>query len=157
MLRLTDQRLARLRAAAESARRLHYAPYSGAPGPIVLAAAELVSGTIGGGSNIEIVNLSLTKHAEELAILSAFANDSEPPARRRLAAMYVAGLRPCGSCRQFAGEFAGEDAVWILEAVEQTELRTTSLAELASDRQPQVVSFETYLPSAFSGFNTLSE
>jgi cytidine deaminase len=132
---------------------LHYAPYSGEPGPIVLAAAELVSGTVGGGANIEIVNLSLTKHAEELAILSALANDTESPRRGRLSAVYVAGLQPCGSCRQFAAEFASEDAVWILEHISQRELRTTSLSTLPDDREPQVAPFGDLLPCSFLSFD----
>ena len=142
-----------MRATADAARRFHYAPYSGKPGPIVLAAAELVSGTIGGGSNIEIVNLSLTKHAEEVAILSALTNDAQSPGRGRLSAVYVAGLQPCGSCRQFAAEFASDDAIWILEDISQQELRNTSLSKLSDDREPRVVPFADYLPSPFSSFD----
>lgn len=142
-----------MRAAAEAARRLHYAPYSAEPGPVVLAAAELASGTVAGGSNIEISNLSLTKHAEEVAILLALANDTDPPGRGRLSAVYVAGLTPCGSCRQFAFEFAEDEAVWILEPIAQAELRATSLQTLASDRQPHVVPFGDYLPAPLRGFD----
>jgi cytidine deaminase len=108
---------------------------------------------VGGGANIEIVNLSLTKHAEELAILSALANDAGAPGRGRLSAVYVAGLPPCGSCRQFAAEFATEDAIWILEDISQSELRTTSLSKLSDDREPRVVPFDDYLPSPFSAFD----
>jgi cytidine deaminase len=144
--RISKQRLTTLRTAAESARRLHYAP---ATGVIVLAAAELENGTVGGGANIEIVNLTLTKHAEEVAVLAAFANDREPIARGRLSAVYVAGFEPCGSCRQFAAEFAAGGATWILENVTQAELRGSSLLSLPADRQPRIVSFDRYLPSPF--------
>jgi len=145
VLTIEPERLTRLRSAAQAARRLTYARYSGA---IVLAAAELKSGTITGGSNIECVNLSLTKHAEEVAIIRAFAEESEAPARGRLVAVYVAGLSPCGSCRQFAAEFATEDAIWVIDRVSQRELLATSLSKLTSDRDPQIAAFGDYLPDA---------
>lgn len=149
MLAVTDERLQRLRHAADAARRLHYAPYSGRPGRVVLAAAELDTGTVGGGSNVEIVNFTLTKHAEELAILVAFANDAKPIAPARLAAVYVAGGQPCGSCRQFAAEFARADAIWILESVDQEALQATPPLSLPREQQPLVVPFADYLPAPF--------
>jgi cytidine deaminase len=62
------------------------------------------------GSNVEAANYSLTKHAEEAAILAAIAAEDDL-GRGWLRALYVAGLAPCGSCRQFATEFATADAL----------------------------------------------
>jgi cytidine deaminase len=159
---ISDERLLRLRDAAEEARRLHYAPYSRVTGMsddvgvLVLAAAELVScengaiSTVAGGANIEIANFTLTKHAEEVAILSAFARDREPPGAGRLSALYVAGEHPCGGCRQFAAEFATDDAVWVIEAIGQAGLRSeTRLAGLPRDGLV-VESFKALLPLPFS-------
>jgi cytidine deaminase len=146
--RISSERLARLRRVAEEARALHYAPWSGA---IVLAAAELDSGAVGGGANVETANLTLTKHAEEVAILAAFAADGGPVGPGRLEAVYVAGFEPCGSCRQFAWEFASQRAIWVLEDVTQAELQVDSLLVLPPDRAPRVVTLERYLPSPFSG------
>jgi hypothetical protein len=50
MREISAQTLTRLRAAAELARRMHYAPYSGL---LVLAAAETSDGAVGAASNIE--------------------------------------------------------------------------------------------------------
>src|SRR5437016_4233303 len=143
-----ERRLLRLRDAAEKSRPLHYAPYSGV---MVLAAAELVSGTIAGGSNIEIINFSLTKHAEEVAVMNAFVADGEPPRQGHLAALYIAGAAPCGSCRQFAAEFASDAAIWIVDRISQSEIqREGSLLELPPSREPVVKAFGELFPFPFS-------
>jgi cytidine deaminase len=149
-LRIAKARLQRLRAAADAARKLHYAPYSGQPGRLVLAAAELSSGTVRGGSNVEIATLSLTKHAEEVAILAAFADADQPVDRVELAAVYVAGSQPSGSCRQFAAEFASGKAIWVIDHVEQETLRAVPLVNLPDGPRPLVVAFDKWLPSPFS-------
>jgi cytidine deaminase len=135
---LPPEQLDRLRAAAEAARSAHYAPYSRV---IALAAALTAEDHIDGGANIESANLTLTKHAEEVAILRALALDDAPPSPTSLACVYIAGPTPCGSCRQFAAEFGPASARWVVEPLTQEEILETSLVDLPSDRQPWVVSF----------------
>lgn len=143
---IDPERLARLRASAEAARSTHYAPYSGV---LVLAAAETASGALGGGSNVENANYTLTKHAEELAVLDALRADPDPPSSGSLTALYVAGPPPCGSCRQFVAEFAAEDGVWIIERVGQPDLHAMPLDTLAIDQEPLVLPFRDALPFTF--------
>jgi cytidine deaminase len=139
------EQLALLRRYADGARAAHYAPYSEF---MVLAAVEAVDGKMYAGSNIEAVNYSLTKHAEEVAILAAI-HDGQGPERPWLKTVYVAGGKPCGSCRQFAIEFAAADATWIIERVDRQILASGRLAE--PDRRGCVerFSFDDLLPEAF--------
>lgn len=112
---MENRRLERLRACAEEARSRNYAPYSKL---VVLAAVETTDGRLFGGSNVEIANFSLTKHAEEVAILAAIGAGNGP-AGRWLRTLYVAGGAPCGSCRQFAHQFASADAVCVFEPLDR--------------------------------------
>jgi cytidine deaminase len=136
-------RLRNLRAAAENARRMHYAPYSRF---LVLAAVETVDGRFYGGSNVEVVNFTLTKHAEETAIIAALAA-GHGPSGGWLKTVYVAGGAPCGSCRQFAYEFAVPSATWILEAVSRSQLESGPLTDL--DSRPSERTMSTMLPEPF--------
>jgi cytidine deaminase len=103
-----------LRAAAEGARRMHWAPYSNF---VVLAAVETIDGRVYGGSNVENVNFTLTKHAEETAVIAALADGALVRCGRQwLKTIYVqssADSGPCGGCRQFINEFAADDALWV--------------------------------------------
>lgn len=137
--------LVALRQAAERGRALHYAPYSDF---VVLAAARTIAGAIGGGSNVENVNFSLTKHAEEVAILAALQIGGEPPRPGVVDIVYVAGAMPCGSCRQFALEFGSTDALWLVDLVPQDLLREQSLLELAPSPE-LTMTFGEALPLAF--------
>jgi cytidine deaminase len=143
---LSADDLAALRAAADGARSLHYGRYSGF---CVLAAARTTTGAIGGGSNVENVNFSLTKHAEEVAILSAFREGGTSPGPGTLELVYVAGAMPCGSCRQFAIEFGTPDALWIIEDVSQEDLRDGLLADLPTP-ELLLMTFAEALPAAFA-------
>jgi cytidine deaminase len=113
---VTDQRgtrdpgeLDRLREAAEQARRMHWAPYTRAE---VVAAVRTIADTYHGGSNVEIANITLSKHAEESAVLSALAAGAlEAPGRPFVVSAVYTTAPPCGSCRQFLLEFATEDCV----------------------------------------------
>src|SRR5947199_82818 len=60
--------LDRLRNAADAARVMSYAPYTGA---VVLAAVRTTRGAYHAGCNVEVANISLSKHAEESAIMAA--------------------------------------------------------------------------------------
>jgi cytidine deaminase len=103
-----------LRAAAEAARQMNWAPYSTF---VVLAAVETVDGRVYGGSNVENANFTLTKHAEENAVVAALADGALVRCGRQwLQTIYVqssADSGPCGGCRQFINEFVADDAVWI--------------------------------------------
>jgi cytidine deaminase len=82
-----------------TAQSLPYAPYSAHPGHLVLAAVELSTEPIRGGSKVESVDFMLTKDGGSVAILSASITESEPVSSIKLSAVYVAGGQPCGSCR----------------------------------------------------------
>jgi cytidine deaminase len=138
-------RLERLRGYADRARPMHYAPYSDF---IVLAAVEADDGQTYAGANIEIVNYSLCKHAEEVAILAAIVAGQDPR-RPWLRAMYVAGAAPCGSCRQFMFEFATEDAVCVFERIDQERLKAAGGVSAAGDGVPDVWRLSKLLPEAF--------
>jgi cytidine deaminase len=139
------ERLERLRDCADEARGMHYAPYSKF---LVLAVVETVSGRMYAGANVEIVNYSLTKHAEEVAILTALRAGAGPR-RKWLKTLYVAGAAPCGSCRQFALEFARADAVCVFEQIEQWSLKRRKWPRHGGDYAPQEWSLRGLLPEAF--------
>lgn len=143
---VSPEELAALRRAAEGARAVNYTPYSGF---VVLAAARTTAGAIGAGSNVENANFTLTKHAEEVAILDALRRGGEPPRPGILDVVYVAGAMPCGSCRQFALEFGSPDALWVVDLVAQELLAETPLAELAESAETITLTFGEALPSAF--------
>ena len=71
-----------------------------------MAAVERIDGKVYGGANVEIVNYSLTKHAEEAAALAAIADGALQLDDQWLTAVYTHGAPPCGSCRQFLWEWA---------------------------------------------------
>lgn len=137
------EQLENLRKCAEEARRANYAPYSSF---VVLAAVEAVDGQLYAGSNVEIVNYSLSKHAEEVAILSAISGGQDP-ATPWLKTLYVAGAAPCGSCRQFALEFAAAEAICVVDKLDQKTLADPGRP--AVDVPPDVSRLADLLPKAF--------
>lgn len=132
-----------LREHAEHARASHYGSYSGC---LVLASVETVDGDIYSGSNVEIANYSLTKHAEEAAILAAIADRGKPGSEAWLRTLYVAGLPPCGSCRQFAAEFAIDDAICVIDSVGRTALKRKGVLNRRK-RKPEVRRLDVLLPN----------
>jgi cytidine deaminase len=104
--------VAALQKAAEDALETSYPRYSGFE---VVAAVERIDGRIYGGANVEIVNLSLTKHAEEAAAMAAIADGALQLGDKWLSAVFTRGAPPCGSCRQFLWEWAMPDAVCLIE------------------------------------------
>jgi cytidine deaminase len=82
---------------------------------MVVAAVETTAGKVYGGANIEVVNYSLTKHAEEAAVMAAIAAGVQLDGGPWLRTVYVVGAAPCGSCRQFLWEFAIPDAVVVVD------------------------------------------
>lgn len=149
---IAPQTLEELQEAAERGRSMHYAPYSGF---LVLAAVQSISGGVFGGSNVEVANYSLSKHAEETAVLAALAA-GQSPRTGWMSVLYVAGAAPCGSCRQFAYEFAGEDAICVVQDVGQPMLHDRPLAELASPKL-EVWRLEDLLPRAFGPADVLGD
>jgi cytidine deaminase len=82
---------------------------------MVVAAVETTAGKVHGGANVEVVNYSLTKHAEEAAVMAAIAAGAPLEGGPWLRTIYVVGAAPCGSCRQFLWEFAIPDAVVVVD------------------------------------------
>lgn len=91
---------------------MNWSPYTGA---VVTAAVHTTSGAYFGGSNVEVANISLSKHAEESAVLAALStgllrNEAGQAHRQCISAVYTTAP-PCGSCRQFLYEFGTDDCV----------------------------------------------
>ena len=125
----TDRiRIDALRDAAERAQTACYPRYSGYP---VLAAVQRIDGEVYGGANIEIVNYTLTKHAEEAAAMAAIADGALSLGDRWLLAVYTRGGPPCGSCRQFLWEWAAPGAVCLIEATDEKHGRAVHEVALA--------------------------
>jgi cytidine deaminase len=140
---VTAARIAALRSNAQAARDRNYSPYSGF---MVLAAVETPVGTFG-GSNVENVNYTLTKHAEEVATLAAIQAGAGPEGAW-IETLYVTSGPPCGSCRQFVAEFGGPETVVLIDRIEQEEVLTAELAEL-SDATIEAWRLGDLLPAAF--------
>lgn len=98
---------------------------------MVLAAVETRQGVYG-GTNVENVNYTLTKHAEELAILAALLGGAGPRGAW-IKTLYVTSAPPCGSCRQFIAEFGGPNTIVLVEAMSQTRVRRASLPALREE------------------------
>jgi cytidine deaminase len=125
---ITPKQLQRLRAVARDAYPHHHASYSKF---VALAAVETTVG-IFGGANLEIANYTLTKHAEEVAIIAAILAGAGPRGHW-LKTLYVVGGPPCGSCRQFVTEFAKPDAVILVDPIKPVVLRRQRGLTTASD------------------------
>jgi cytidine deaminase len=123
---ITRARLEEFRAAAQQLRKANYARYSNF---MVLAAVETTGGEVFGGTNVENVNYTLTKHAEEVAILAAIHAGAGPQGAW-IKTLYVTGASPCGSCRQFTAEFAAAETVVLIDRISQSEIRDASLPDL---------------------------
>ena len=123
--------LSALRDAARDAAEHNYARYSSL---LVVAAVETIDGTFFGGTNIEVANYTLTKHAEEMAIMSALATRAlrqpDPRKERWLKTLYVCGAPPCGSCRQFAAEWATARARCVIDLPTEGRYRVLALRKL---------------------------
>lgn len=114
---------------------------------MVLAAVESPAGVFG-GTNVENVNFTLTKHAEETAMLAALAAGAGP-AGPWLQTLYVTGASCCGSCRQFAAEFGGAETLVLIDRIPQRIVQETDLEELDEDSvEPWLL--RDLLPAAFN-------
>jgi len=123
--------LASLRDEAKRAAEYNYARYSGV---LVVAAVETAGGAVFGGTNIEVANYALGKHAEEVAIIRALASlqlrESRGRADRWLKTLYICGAAPCGSCRQFAWEWATPRARCVIDLPSEGRYRVLPLREM---------------------------
>ena len=112
-------------AAASSARRLAYAPYSGFQVGTALATK---TGEIITGCNVENVSLGLTICAERSAIATAVARGL----RDFVAIAVVTGGKkpaiPCGACRQVLAEFTPN--IKVVSATIDGEMQEFDLSEL---------------------------
>lgn len=117
---ITDEDIKELHAKATGARKYGWRPYSEFP---VAAAVLTASGkTFGGAGNVECANYTLTKHAEETAIIQALADgELKRSGRAFIRAIYLPAtdepkrVMPCGGCRQFMWESSGTQTVVIAE------------------------------------------
>ncbi len=114
---------------------------------MVLAAVESPAGVFG-GTNVENVNFTLTKHAEEAAILAALAAGAGPRGPW-LTTLYVTGASCCGSCRQFAAEFGGPETLVLVDRIAQRVVREANLEEL-DEGTIEPWSLGDLLPAAFN-------
>ena len=116
-----------LRGLAERSRFFSYVPYSNYH---VGAAVETIGGHFYGGcGNQENQNFTLTKHAEETAILDAISSGAMMASGKLfLKTIYLVPAInaegeyvehfPCGNCRQFAQEYAAPGAQWCIEQLD---------------------------------------
>jgi cytidine deaminase len=130
---VTDAQIRALHAAATDGRERGRRPYSNYP---VAAAVLTVDDRIyGGPGNIECANYTLSKHAEETAVIAAMTDGAMTRVGRRfIRAIYlptVAGRKAavCGGCRQFVWEFSDSQTAVIVE-IPEGGTQTTLLSEL---------------------------
>ena len=120
----TANEIRKLRNAAYGGRPRGWRPYS----KFAVAAAVLTKDgrAYGGAGNVECANYTLTKHAEETAVIAALvAGAFRRNGRIFLRAVYLATAgkgkskksrcAPCGGCRQFMWEFADEETFVLME------------------------------------------
>lgn len=107
---LPSELIAKLAAAAESAARNAYAPYSHFS---VGAALLLESNEIVAGANVENASYRLTVCAEQAAIVNAvYAYGPDIRIRAVLVqTLNHAACQPCGACRQTIAEFASPETL----------------------------------------------
>lgn len=129
-VRLPDDLVARLCAAARAVQRQAYAPASKfRVGAAVLAA----DGRMFVGCNVENASFGLTICAERAAVCAAVAAGA-----RRLGAVAIAtplarAARPCGACRQVLAEFGPRMAV-LLVGRGRSRCEHTTLAALLPEQ-----------------------
>lgn len=140
---ITAPQIAELRSIAQSTRDANYSPYSGF---MVLAAVATPIGLFG-GSNVENVNYTLTKHAEEVATLAAIHAGAGPQGGW-IETLYLTSGPPCGSCRQFVAEFGRPGTIVLIDRIGQDEVRAAELREL-SDASIEPWRLGDLLPAAF--------
>ena len=124
---ISEEQIVQMRKAAYAGVENGWRPYSKFP---AAAATMAKSGKVyGGAGNVESSNFSLTKHAEETAMIAAIADGAiRNDGRTFLKAIYIpmiGGHRAmsCGGCRQFLWEFSDNQTMMINETPEGFEIR----------------------------------
>lgn len=120
----------RLMAAAEKARIMAYAPYSGF---CVGAALLFKGGETVTGCNVENASLGLSICAERNAMTTAIARGLREPEAIAIAGPDGVFCSPCGACRQFLVEFNPDMAVLV-----------------KSPKEPKLFTLRELLPADFS-------
>ncbi len=124
---LTDDQMASLIAAAQSAADRAYAPYSGfAVGAALLTA----NGAVITGGNVENASYGLTICAERSAIVAAVAAGHREVMAIAVSAPGAPGTTPCGACRQVLNEFVPPDGELIVVLERDGKPEQTTLAAL---------------------------
>lgn len=127
MTELKSRDIDRLVRAATDARDQAYAPHSHF---YVGAAIWIPGGEIVSGCNVENASYSLSICAERVAVSTAVALG-----HRQFQAVAVAsdgGVTPCGACRQFLVEFAGDAQVVMVDVLTGNR-QTRRLSQLLPD------------------------
>lgn len=130
-MKLNEEIIERLVAAATAARERAYAPYSSFA---VGAALLLPDGRIVPGCNVENASYGLAICAERSAVAAAVATGEQRFQAIAVVADCSPPASPCGACRQVLAEFGDFPVV---------------LANLAGERQ--LSSVRELLPGAFCG------
>jgi cytidine deaminase len=112
-------------AAAIDARNRAYAPYSRFQ---VGAAVLTSSGAVFAGCNVENASYGLTMCAERAAVAAAVAAGQQEFVA--VAVVSKGGHAPCGACRQVLTEFGSTMQVVLVDADDQSRMRTTKLDQL---------------------------
>jgi cytidine deaminase len=115
--------------AALDAQQRAYCPYSDFP---VGAALQTASGQIFQGVNVENASFGLTNCAERVAAGAAVA-----AGEREFTAIAVVsrgGVSPCGACRQFLAEFNPDLPIVMVDSLDPSQVRETTLDLLLPGR-----------------------
>ena len=119
----------RLIEAAVAVRRNAHARYSRFS---VGAAVVTASGEIFAGCNVENASYGLTICAERAAVCAAVS-----AGHKQIVAVAVAttgGHSPCGACRQVLSEFGPTMEIWLVDADNPTQERSTTLDKLLPEQ-----------------------
>lgn len=117
---------AQLEAAAAAVRHKAHAPYSNYK---VGAALQVASGAMFVGCNVENASYGLSICAERNAVTQMVASGARDPIAIVVITQGAVLGAPCGACRQFLAEFAGDLEVRLISAGSDL-VRTTSLGAL---------------------------
>jgi cytidine deaminase len=117
-----------VRSALEAQTRA-FCPYSNFP---VGAALRTASGRVFLGVNVENASYGLTICAERVAASAAVAAGERE--FTQIAVVSRTGVAPCGACRQFLAEFNPDLPILMIDSLNPSTVRETTLTELLPGR-----------------------